>query len=52
MEARRLTSALFILSSDAVMDRARDEFHGQSPELLSTDLSHAQEENLRRAFAD
>lgn len=46
------TSALFVLSSDAVMDRVRDEFHGQSPELVSTNLSHEQEQNLRRAFAE
>ncbi|NKY32407.1 DUF1269 domain-containing protein [Nocardia speluncae] len=46
------SSALFVLSSDAVMDRVLNEFHGQSPELISTNLSYEQEENLRRAFAE
>ncbi|MGI5217802.1 DUF1269 domain-containing protein [Nocardia sp. CA-290969] len=46
------TSALFLLTSDAVLDRVLDEFRGQSPELISANLSHEQEDKLRRAFAE
>ncbi|MFI5717302.1 DUF1269 domain-containing protein [Nocardia sp. NPDC051750] len=46
------TSALFVLTSNAVLDRVHDEFRGQSPELISTNLSHEQEAKLRRAFAE
>jgi uncharacterized membrane protein len=46
------TSALFLLSSDAVIDRVRDEFRGSEPELISTNLSAEQEDKLRQAFAD
>lgn len=45
------TSALFLLSSDAVMDRVRDEFQGVDAELISTNLSADQEARLREAFA-
>lgn len=45
------TSALFVLSSDAVQDKVRDAFAGQQPELVSTNLSTAQEDALREAFA-
>jgi uncharacterized membrane protein len=44
------TSALFLLSSDAVMDRVRDEFGGIDAELISTNLSAEQEAKLREAF--
>jgi uncharacterized membrane protein len=44
------TSALFLLSSDAVMDRVREEFSGQEAELISTNLSKEQEDQLRAAF--
>jgi uncharacterized membrane protein len=46
------TSALFLLSSDAVQDRVKDAFAGQRPELMHTNLSAEQEEQLRAAFAD
>ena len=46
------TSALFLMSSDAVQDRVREAFVGQHPELVKTNLSHEQEEALRNAFAD
>jgi len=46
------TSALFLLSSDAVYDRVRDEFQGIDVELMSTNLSAEQEAKLREAFAD
>jgi uncharacterized membrane protein len=45
------TSALFLLSSDAVMDRVRNEFRGSQAELISTNLSQDQEAKLREAFA-
>ncbi|MFW0787771.1 DUF1269 domain-containing protein [Gordonia sp. CPCC 206044] len=46
------TSALFVLSSDAVLDRVHEGFLGQSPELISTNLSHKEEARLREVFAD
>jgi uncharacterized membrane protein len=46
------TSALFLLSSDAVVDRVRDAFAGQHPELLFTNMSDEQEKALREAFAE
>jgi len=46
------TSALFLLSSDAVVDRVRSEFAGTEAELISTNLSADQEAKLREAFED
>ena len=46
------TSALFLLSSDAVMDRDKEEFPSHDAELISTNLSTEQEAKLREAFAD
>ena len=46
------TSALFVLTSDAVEDRVRQAFTGQRAELLFTNLSTEQENTLREAFAD
>jgi uncharacterized membrane protein len=46
------TSALFVLSSDAVLDKVQAAFAGQRPELISTNLSGDQEAALRTAFAD
>jgi uncharacterized membrane protein len=46
------TSALFVLSSDAVLDRVRDAFAGrETPELMFTNLSTEQENALREVFA-
>jgi uncharacterized membrane protein len=45
------TSALFLLSSDAVLDRVGAEFQGTEAELISTNLSAEQEAKLREAFA-
>jgi uncharacterized membrane protein len=45
------TSALFLLSSDAVIDRVRDEFSAGDAELIRTNLSDEQEARLREAFA-
>ncbi|HEY7323887.1 MAG TPA: DUF1269 domain-containing protein [Streptosporangiaceae bacterium] len=44
------TSALFLLSSDAVVDRVRAEFKDTKAELISTNLSAEQEDRLREAF--
>ncbi len=44
------TSALFLLSSDAVFDRVKQEFPGDEAELISTNLSAEQEAKLREAF--
>src|SRR5215471_510713 len=46
------TSALFLLSSDAVMDRVTDSFRNTSAELISTNLSSDQEAKLREAFSE
>jgi uncharacterized membrane protein len=44
------TSALFLLSSDAVIDRVKEEFPATDAELISTNLSDEQEAKLRAAF--
>jgi uncharacterized membrane protein len=46
------TSALFLLTSDEVVDRVQDAFAGTHAELLATNLSHGQEAALRAAFDD
>lgn len=46
------TSALFLLTSDAVVDRVRDAFADTHAELLVTNLSKDQEAALRTAFDD
>ncbi len=46
------TSALFLLSSDAVIDRVKEEFPAHEAELISTNLSAEQEGKLREAFAE
>lgn len=47
------TSALFLLSQDAVIDRIVPEVEaaGLHPTLISTNLSQAEEDKLREAFA-
>jgi uncharacterized membrane protein len=45
------TSALFLLSSGAVMDRVAAEFKDSDAELISTNLSAEQEGKLREAFS-
>ncbi len=44
------TSALFLLSSDAVIDRVAAELKTTNPELISTNLSADQESKLHEAF--
>ena len=46
------TSALFLLSSDAVIDRVKSEFPDSDAQLISTNLSMDQEQKLREAFSD
>ncbi|MEU8517859.1 DUF1269 domain-containing protein [Kitasatospora sp. NPDC048722] len=46
------TSALFVLSSDAVLDRVRSEFEGRHAELIETNLTGEEEARLREAFAE
>lgn len=46
------TSALFVMTSDAVQDKVVGAFEGQHAELISTNLDSAQEEALRAAFTD
>ena len=46
------TSALFLLSSDAVTDRIKEAFQGTHAELVASNLSKDQEEKLREVFAE
>lgn len=46
------TSALFVMTSDVVVDRVVEEFRHSGATLLSTNLSHEQEAKLREAFAE
>lgn len=46
------TSALFLLTSDAVVDRIRDVFADTHAQLLVTNLGKEQEAALRHAFED
>jgi uncharacterized membrane protein len=46
------TSALFLLSDNAVMNRLKLEFAGMHPALISTNLTEDQEQRLREAFGD
>lgn len=46
------TSALFVLSSDAVLGKVRDAFSNHHPELLFTNMSENQEKLLREAFTE
>lgn len=45
------TSALFLMSSGAVVDRVHEAFEGVEAQLLSTNLSHEEEARLRAVFA-
>ena len=46
------TSALFLMSSGAVLDKVRDAFDGDRAELVFTNLSNEQEAALREVFAE
>ncbi len=44
------TSALFVLTSDAVLDRVAAEFRGSSGEIIHTNLSQEEEAKLHAVF--
>ena len=44
------TSALFVMTSDAVLDKVRDAFGDSHPELIFTNLSNEQERALVEVF--
>jgi uncharacterized membrane protein len=44
------TSALFVLSSDAVVDKVKEAFAGHQGELIFTNLSSEQEQAIREVF--
>jgi uncharacterized membrane protein len=46
------TSALFVLSSGAVVDKVKEAFAGQQMMLVETNLTHEQEDKLRDVFAE
>ena len=46
------TSALFVLTSNVVVDKVVDEFRNSGATLVSTNLTKEQEAKLREAFAD
>jgi len=46
------TSALFLLSSDAVLDKVVDAFAEEKPELIRTNLSNDEEAKLRTVFEE
>ncbi|HEY3141105.1 MAG TPA: DUF1269 domain-containing protein [Acidimicrobiales bacterium] len=46
------TSALFVLTSDAVLDKVYDAFQGQQAELIYTNLSADEDARLREVFVD
>jgi uncharacterized membrane protein len=46
------TSALFVMSSNAVIDRVKEAFEGQPMVLVETNLSHDEEQKMRDVFAE
>jgi uncharacterized membrane protein len=44
------TSALFVLTSDAVLDRVASEFRGSTGQIIHTNLSQEEEARLHAAF--
>jgi uncharacterized membrane protein len=46
------TSALFLMSSNAVIDKLKGSFEDLQPQLISTNLSNAEESKLREIFAE
>jgi uncharacterized membrane protein len=46
------TSALFVMTSDAVLDKVESAFEGQDMELIQTNLSSEDEAKLREAFGE
>jgi uncharacterized membrane protein len=46
------TSALFVMTSDAVVDKVRERLEGSQAELIHTNLSNEEEARLREAFSE
>jgi uncharacterized membrane protein len=46
------TSALFVMTSNVVLDKVAQEFKDTGATLISTNLSHEQEARVREAFAE
>ena len=46
------TSALFVMTSDVVIDKVHDAFKGEQPKLLHTNLDKAAEQKLREVFSE
>jgi uncharacterized membrane protein len=46
------TSALFLMTSNAVVDKIKDAFAGQQMVLVETNLSNEQEDKLREVFSE
>jgi uncharacterized membrane protein len=46
------TSALFVMSSEAVVDKVHAAFEGQPMELVKTNLSNEEEAKLREVFSE
>jgi uncharacterized membrane protein len=46
------TSALFVMTDNAVLDKVKQDFAETHAELIFTNLSNEQEEKLREAFAE
>ena len=46
------TSALFVMTSDAVIDKVREAFPAADAELIHTNLSNEDEAALRQAFSE
>lgn len=46
------TSALFVMSTNAVVDKVKEAFAGTNPELTFTNLSDEQEAAIREAFSE
>ena len=46
------TSALFVMTSDAVLDKVEAAFEGMDMKLATTNLSNEQEQALRHAFGE
>ncbi len=46
------TSALFLLTGQVTIDKVQDEFKGERPELIQSNLTKEQEEKLREHFSE
>lgn len=46
------SSALFLLTSDAVVDKVQDAFKGTKMELIQSNLSTEQEAQLQETFGE